>query len=274
MTPEKSTATVARMDAPLLAVENLSIVRAETTLLDRVNWRVEPGEHWVVLGANGSGKTSLLRALTGYLTASDGDIHLLGEHYGECDWRDLRERVGLVSSALQASIPPGEPALDTVVSGKYAQLDLWREPSPADRRAARRWLRTVDLNVPEDRPWLHLSQGERQRVLIARALMARPRLLILDEPCAGLDPVSREHFLDVFNALATHRGGPALVLVTHHVEEIMPVFTHALLLRGGRVVAAGPRDTTLTTRRLSETFGAPVKLGRRSGRLTLQVQPA
>src|SRR5690606_11193602 len=125
LTPEKSTATVARMDAPLLAVENLSIVRAETTLLDRVNWRVEPGEHWVVLGANGSGKTSLLRALTGYLTASDGDIHLLGEHYGECDWRDLRERVGLVSSALQASIPPGEPALDTVVSGKYAQLDLW-----------------------------------------------------------------------------------------------------------------------------------------------------
>ncbi|MFH1498409.1 MAG: ABC transporter ATP-binding protein [Verrucomicrobiota bacterium] len=262
------------MNAPLLAVDNLSIVRAETTLLDQVSWRVRPGEHWVVLGANGSGKTSLLRALTGYLTASSGDIQLLGKRYGECDWRDLRERVGLVSSALQASIPPGEPLLDTVISGKYAQLDLWVDPSEADRRAARKWLRTVKLKIPEDRPWLFLSQGERQRVLIARALMARPDLLILDEPCAGLDPVSREHFLRVFDELASHRGGPALVLVTHHVEEIMPVFTHALLLRGGKVVAAGPREDVLTTALLGETFGAPVKLGRHHGRLTLRVAHA
>ncbi len=262
------------MHAPLLAVENLSIVRAETTLLNGVSWRVERGQHWVVLGANGSGKTSLLRALTGYLTASSGDIYLLGNRYGECDWRDLRERVGLVSSALQASIPPNEALLNTVISGKYAQLDLWVKPSESDRRAARKWLRAVKLKIPESRPWLFLSQGERQRVLIARALMAKPDLLILDEPCAGLDPVSREHFLGVFNELASHKTGPALVLVTHHVEEIMPIFSHALLLRGGRVVAAGPRNEVLTTKLLSEIFGAPVKLGQRAGRLTLQVNPA
>ncbi len=274
MTDSRGTATVGAMNAPLLAVEDLSIVRAETTLLDHVSWRVQPGEHWVVLGANGSGKTSLLRALTGYLTASSGDIHLLGNRYGECDWRDLRERVGLVSSALQASIPPGEPLLDTVISGKYAQLDLWVAPTDSDRRAARKWLKVVGLRIPEDRPWLFLSQGERQRVLIARALMAKPDLLILDEPCAGLDPVSREHFLEVFAELASHHGGPALVLVTHHVEEIMPVFTHALLLRGGRVVAAGPRDRTLTSALLGETFGAPVRLSRREGRLQLRVPRA
>lgn len=259
------------MNAPLLAVENLSIVRAETTLLDRVDWRVEAGEHWVILGANGSGKTSLLKALTGYLTASSGEINLLGHRYGECDWRDLREQVGIVSSALQASIPPGEPLLSTVVSGKYAQLDLWVEPTADDVRAARKWIKVVGLRIPEDRPWLFLSQGERQRVLIARALMAKPRLLILDEPCAGLDPVSREHFLQVFADLAAHRGGPGLVLVTHHVEEIMPDFTHALLLRQGRVIGAGPRDQVLTSARLGGTFGAPVKLRRKHGRLSLDV---
>lgn len=262
------------MGAPLLAIKDLSILRDKATLLHQVNWRVEAGEHWVILGANGSGKTSLLRALTGYLTPSTGDIQLLGEHYGAYDWRDLREQVGLVSSALQASIPADEPIINTVISGKYAQLHLWEKSSETDRRAARKLLRKVHLTIPQSRPWLYLSQGERQRVLIARALMARPKLLILDEPCAGLDPVSREHFLEVFNELAATKNGPGLVLVTHHVEEIMPAFTHALLLRAGQVVASGPRSRVLTTARLSETFGAPVKLSRRQQRLTLQVTPA
>src|SRR5262249_14825269 len=156
---------------------------------------------------------------------------------GESDWRELRLHVGVVMSAFAAAIPPAEPALDTVVSGKYAQLDLWHAGTPADRRAARRLLGSVGLGYLAAREWAYLSPGERQRVLIARALMARPRLLILDEPCAGLDPVAREKFLRFVHALARRRASPALVLVTHHVEEIMPAFTHALLIRAGRVLA-------------------------------------
>jgi iron complex transport system ATP-binding protein len=261
----------------ILEVNNLHIARGDTTILYDVNWRVGAGEHWAILGANGSGKTSLLKALTGYLSPTAGGLSLLGRRYGTCDWRDLRLKIGVVMSAFGASIPPAEAALDTVVSGKFAQLDLWHRVSAADRAAGRRLLRASRLARLAQREWLYLSQGERQRVLIARALMAKPRLLILDEPCAGLDPVARENFLRFIEQLA-HRAGksagraarsPALVLVTHHVEEITPAFTHALLLRGGRVLAAGPREDVLTSRNLSLTFGAPLRLLRAGQRFRL-----
>jgi iron complex transport system ATP-binding protein len=242
----------------ILEVSGLSVSRGAVDILRDVTWRVTSGEHWAVLGANGSGKTSLLKSLTGYLSPTSGALSLLGHRYGETDWRELRLHVGIVTSALQASIPPAEPALETVVSGRYAQLDLWARPTRSDRTDARRWLRLVGSAHLAAREWLYLSQGERQRVLIARALMARPRLLILDEPCAGLDPVSREEFLRFVDSLARRRGGPALVLVTHHVEEIMPAFTHALVLRRGAVFAAGPKAATVTTRSLSGAFGARV----------------
>ena len=257
------------VSASLLHIQNLSIVRGTTTLLDRVTWRVARGEHWVILGPNGCGKTSLLKALTAYLTPSSGEIELLGEHYGESDWRELRLHIGLVTSALQASVPPDEPALETVVSGKYAQLDLWMKLTPADRRAALKLLRFVGAGALSERLWGQLSQGERQRILIARALMAKPKLLILDEPCSGLDPVAREQFLQFIEALARQPRGPALVLVTHHVEEITPGFTHALLLKTGRVHASGPHATTLTSANLSAIFSVPLRLSRSGGRLRL-----
>jgi iron complex transport system ATP-binding protein len=159
-----------------------------------------------------------------------------------------------------------------VVSGKFAQLDLWAKPSREDWALARRWLKHVKLSHLEERAWIYLSQGERQRVLIARALMTKPRLLILDEPCAGLDPVAREQFLQFLEELARHPRSPALVLVTHHVEEIVPAFTHALLLRAGEVVQAGPRETVLTNANLSHTFGEQVKLSRVGSRLNLRVR--
>ncbi|MSU48550.1 MAG: ATP-binding cassette domain-containing protein [Opitutus sp.] len=256
----------------ILAVTGLRIARGRTTILHDVNWHVGPGENWVILGANGSGKTSLLKALTGYLSPTAGDISLLGRRYGECDWRELRLKIGVVTSAFTASIPPAEPAVDTVMSGKYAQLDLWHRTTRADRAGALRLLRAAGLASLAGRPWVYLSQGERQRVLIARALMARPRLLILDEPCAGLDPVARENFLQFIEKLARGpgRSKPALVLVTHHVEEIMPAFTHALLLRAGRVHAAGPRAPVLNSKNLSAIFGAPLQLARRGSRLGLR----
>ncbi|HEY0947175.1 MAG TPA: ATP-binding cassette domain-containing protein [Opitutaceae bacterium] len=264
----------------ILTVKDLRVQRGEVFLLRDVAWQVERGEHWVILGPNGCGKTSLLKALTGYLSPTAGELSVLGQCYGASDWRDLRLHIGLVTSALQASIPPAEPALETVISGRYAQLDLWADTTAADARTARRWLREVDAEPLAERPWLYLSQGERQRVLIARALMARPRLLVLDEPCSGLDPVARAHFLRFIETLARRNGrrasakgggsgAPGLVLVTHHVEEIVPAFTHVLLLRAGRVVAAGPRDTVLTSANLSQTFAAKVTLRRRGGELRL-----
>lgn len=269
-------AKASKRTAVVLSVAGLRVERGETVILDGVDWRVGRGEHWVVLGANGCGKTSLLKVLAGYLTASAGTVRVLGREFGACDWRELRRRMGLVSGALQAAVPEGEPALWTVASGWTAQLDLWRAPSAAEARQARGWLECAGAAGLERRAWGVLSQGERQRVLIARALMARPALLILDEPCAGLDPVARESFLASLEALARRPGGPALVLVTHHVEEITPAFTHALLLRAGRVVAAGPRADTLTAGRLGETFGARVRLGRsgrgKDARLSLKIE--
>jgi len=254
----------------VLEVTGLRVERGNTTILRGLDWRIAPGEHWVILGANGCGKTTLLKALTGFLSPTAGDFAVLGRRYGEDDWRELRMHLGIVTSAFAASVPPSEVALDTVISGKYAQLDLWHAGTRADRTAARHLLRLAGLTRLVDREWAYLSQGERQRVLIARALMARPRLLILDEPCAGLDPVARENFLRFLEKLARQRGAPSLVLVTHHVEEITPAFSHALILKSGRVVAAGPRAETLTSKNLSTAFGAPLRLVRRGGKLALR----
>jgi iron complex transport system ATP-binding protein len=258
---------------PLLAISGLRVTRGTTPILRGVDWRVLPGEHWVILGANGSGKTSLLKTLTGYLTPTDGEIALLGRQYGASDWRELQLKIGMVTSSFATAIPPAEPALETVISGKFAQLDLWARVAGRDRTAAARLLRFVGLGRLAEREWAGLSQGERQRVLIARALMARPRLLILDEPCAGLDPVAREKFLRFLNRLAGRRHAPALVLVTHHVEEIMPRFSHVLLLRGGRVLAAGRRRAVLASPGLSAAFGARLKLTRARGRCQLAFLP-
>jgi iron complex transport system ATP-binding protein len=257
---------------PILAVTQLGIRRGDTQILDDLSWAVQPGEHWVILGSNGSGKTSLLSALTGYLTPTRGEVAVLGQRYGASDWRELRLQIGLVSSSIRQMMPEAEPALLTVLSGKYAMIDYWGRVKKADQEEAARILEEVEAAYVAERPWGVLSQGERQRVLIGRALMARPRLLILDEPCAGLDPLAREHFLAFLQRLGSRGDAPALLLVTHHIEEIMPAFTHALLLREGRLLAAGPKAATLTAANLSALFGAKCRLQRRHDRYTLQVE--
>lgn len=254
---------------PVLELSGLTVRRDGAAILRDLAWKIQPGEHWVLLGPNGCGKTSLLKILLGYMSPTSGDFSVLGHPYGDADWRELRRLVGIVTSALHAQIPAEEFAIETVISGRYAQLDLWVRPTRADRKAALQALREVGLAGLAERPWHYLSQGERQRVLIARALVARPRLLILDEACGGLDPVARSRFLTVVEKLARRRRGPALILVTHHVEEITPGLTHVLLLKAGRVVAAGPREKVLTSRALSATFGAPLVLRRLSGGLRL-----
>ena len=258
--------------SPILKIHDIRIERGDTVILDKINWCVEHGQHWVILGSNGSGKTTLLAALTGYEMPTGGEIELLGEVYGESHWPELREKIGFVSSALNKMMAPDEPAIETVISGKYAMIDLWKKPTPADRRNARVILRRIECADLGGRAWQHLSQGERQRVLIGRALMSKPKLLILDEPCAGLDPLVRENFLQFLNRIPLQPSAPALVLVTHHIEEIMPVFTHVLLLREGKVSAAGEVKETLNSKILSRSFGAALQVLRRNARYSLQVQ--
>jgi len=260
-----------RVVAPVLQVSRLHIERSGTNILAEVDWRVEPGQHWVMLGANGSGKTSLLSALTGYLMPTTGEISLLGQSYGDYDWRELRKQVGIVSSSVRQMMAEDEPALETVASGKYAMIDFWGELTRAEKAEAAKLLRQVEAEYLADRPWRVLSQGERQRVLIGRALMAHPRLLILDEPCAGLDPASREHFLQFIQRLGQKKNAPTLVLVTHHVEEIMPVFSHVLVLRQGRVLANGPKAKVLNSSILTQTFAASLRLFRTGGRYHLKM---
>jgi iron complex transport system ATP-binding protein len=257
---------------PILTVSDLHVRRGDTTILQDVSWEVLRGQHWAILGANGSGKTSLLSALTGYLTPSSGTIAVLGRSYGHADWRELRKQIGLVSSSLRQMMADSEPALETVMSGKQAMIGFWGRPNPRDRSRAKNLLQQVDAEPLEQRRWQVLSQGERQRVLIARALMPKPRLLILDEPCAGLDPAAREHFLQFVDRLGRKAHSPALVLVTHHIEEIMPIFSHVLLLKSGHVLAAGPKSALLKSKLLSQAFATPVQVTNSSRRYTMKIR--
>jgi len=270
----KQTGTNRSRPAPqVLRMEDLGVERGGIKILQRISWQVTRGQHWVILGANGSGKTSLLSALTGYLMPTTGEIQLLGQRYGQSDWRELRKRVGLVSSSVRQMMSDDEPALETVVSGKSAMIDLWGRVTRLDRAAALSLLRQVECVYLAERPWRVLSQGERQRVLIGRALMAKPHLLILDEPCAGLDPAAREHFLQFLQRLGSQKQSPTIVLVTHHVEEIMPVFSHVLILKHGRVLAAGAKPEVLGSRLLSSAFMTRVKVARNQGRYVMRVSP-
>jgi iron complex transport system ATP-binding protein len=255
---------------PVFEVSNLRIER-EAVILREVSWRVDAGQHWAVLGANGSGKTSLLSAVTGYLIPTRGEIRIGDDTFGTTDWREVRQVVGLVSASLGHNIEPEMTAADVVLSGRDAQINYWGRIGPKEAAEARRILTRVRALHLRGRPWRVLSQGERQRVLIGRALMARLRILFLDEPCAGLDPVAREDFLRFLGELARQPNAPTLVLVTHHVEEIVPLFTHVLLLSGGATLAAGPRAATLTSRLLSTAFDAPMTLRRRAGRYQLAI---
>jgi iron complex transport system ATP-binding protein len=254
----------------IITIHDLCVVRAGTEILKGIQWDVAAKENWVILGANGSGKTTLLSCVTGYVTPSAGTIEVLGKQYGRADWRELRKEVGLVSSGIRHWIEDRQTALDVVASGRNAELNLWH---PADERLlrdARKSLRQVECAKLGDRPWALLSQGERQRVLIGRALIARYRILILDEPCAGLDPVARERFLQFLSRLALTDKTPNLVFVTHHVEEILPCFDKALVLREGEILSQGAIGRVITSRTMSQAFDAEIAV--RRGRRRFQLQ--
>ena len=254
----------------VLQVEDLWFRRGRD-ILKGISWKVARGQHWCVLGANGCGKTTLINVITGYDSATAGGIAVDGECYGDSDWREVRKRVGMVGSTLTTLLESGEPVLDVVASGRDAKLNLWERPSPTLVKEAGRLLKRFGCGYLKEALWGPLSQGEKQKVLICRALMAKFRVMILDEPCAGLDPLAREVFLTWLESLAAKPSAPSLVMVTHHVEEILPCMTHVLVLKEGRVLAAGPKLEALTSAHLSEAYGAQVKVEEEDGRYRLRI---
>ncbi len=251
----------------VLDFADVTIRRGEAVLLDGVSWRVEEGDRWVILGPNGAGKTTLLQVASAQIHPSAGVAGILDEVLGTVDVFELRPRIGLTSAALAERIPRGERVHDVVVSASYGVVGRWREAyDDLDHQRAVQLLTEVGAAHLTDRTFGTLSEGERKRVQIARALMADPELLLLDEPAAGLDLGGREDLVSTLSVLAADPGSPATVLVSHHVEEIPPGFTHALLLRGGRVVAAGPLEEVVTEANLATTFGMPLVLAHEDGR--------
>jgi iron complex transport system ATP-binding protein len=254
------------MDA-VLELADVTVRRGESTLLDGVDWTVREGERWVVLGPNGAGKTTLLQVAAAQIHPTTGVAGILGEVLGTVDVFELRPRIGLTSAALAEQVPRAERVHDVVVSASYGVLGRWRERyDELDHERAGSLLREVGVEHLRDRTFGTLSEGERKRVLIARALMTDPELLLLDEPAAGLDLGGREDLVLTLSRLAEDEAAPATVLVSHHVEEIPPGFTHALLLRRGAVVAAGPAEEVLTEEIVSSTFGMPLRLTHEDGR--------
>ncbi len=253
--------------APALRLSGVGVTRDGRDLLDGVDLAVAPGDRWVVLGANGSGKTTLLRVASLGLGPSRGTVEVLGTRLGEADVRPLRARIGLASAAVADAVRPTLTAAELVVSARSGALEPWWHRSRADdREVALAWLDRLDAASLADRTFGTLSSGERQRVLVARSLVARPGLLLLDEPTAGLDLGARERLVAGLGRLAADPGTPPMVFVTHHVEEIPPGATSLLLLRDGRVLAAGDLATTLTAEALSAAFGLPLRLRHRRGR--------
>jgi len=247
----------------------VDVVRGETHLLRGVDWRVEADHRWVVLGPNGAGKTTLMQLAAALMHPTRGEVRLLGETLGAVDVFELRPRIGLTSASLAQRISPSETTGDIVVSAGYAVVGRWRERYDVhDLTRAGILMEQWGVAPFANRPFGTLSEGERKRAQIARALMPDPELLILDEPGAGLDLGGREDLVARLSDLARYLYAPAQVLVTHHVEEIPPGYTHALLLRGGEVVAAGAADDVLTAAHLSDTFGLPLSLTRTDGRFT------
>ncbi len=253
----------------VVELTQVSIRRGNALLLDHIDWRVEADQRWVVLGPNGAGKTTLVQICAAQMHPSSGRAVVLGEELGHTDVFELRPRIGLTSAAIADRIPKGERVADVVVSASYAVIGRWREEyDDMDHERAQDLLIEVGAYHLAERQFGTLSEGERKRVQIARALMTDPELLILDEPGAGLDLAGREDLVSILSALAYDPASPATIMVSHHVEEIPPGFTHALLMRRGKVVAAGAIDDVVTARNLSAAFGMPLRVDRAEGRFT------
>ncbi|GAA0432267.1 ABC transporter ATP-binding protein [Lentibacillus halophilus] len=254
--------------------ENVSWKRPDETILHTINWRVSKGEHWAILGLNGSGKTTLLNMVNGYIWPTTGTVRVLGQTFGKTDIRELRKAIGWVSSSLQERIKgTGTDRVEqVVVSGKFASFGLYDEPTHDDYERAYQVMEQIGCANLYGRSYQTCSQGEKQKVLIARGLMAAPALLILDEPTNGLDFIAREELLASIEQLAKQSDAPTIIFVTHHIEEIMPIFSHTLLLREGTVFEQGNTENILSKPTLSQFYQLPVEAIEQNGRKWISLQ--
>ncbi len=257
----------------VLEFAGVSVVRGQNTLIEGIDWEIEEGQRWVILGPNGAGKTTLLQLAAARMHPTRGVAGVLGEVLGAVDVFELRPRIGLASASIAERLPADERVIDVVVTASYGIVGRWRESYDAlDLQRAGELLDALGAGHLAQRTFGTLSEGERKRVQIARALMTDPELMLLDEPAAGLDLGGREDLIARLATLAEDLEAPALVLVTHHVEEIPPGFTDVLLLRDGKVVAAGPIEITLTQANLEATFGLPLVLEQHGRRYTARAR--
>ncbi len=257
------------MSVPRLDLRSVSLAVNGRKILDSVSWIVGPGEHWAILGPNGAGKTTLLKIVCGYVWPNaGGQVFRNGE--ADIDLGGLRRSIGWVTSSLVDEVPKGETVLDTVISGRYAQVGLWafswEPPTARDARRALGYLREMGCEDLARRHFGTLSQGEQQKVLICRARMTEPYLTILDEPCAGMDPGAREVFLSSLLAVGKKGRHPSFIYVTHHVEEILPIFSKTLILKDGRVMKSGRTNDVLSSETVSELYAIAVRLVKKNGR--------
>lgn len=242
----------------MIYLNDLYLRREERIILDGVTIHMNPGEHWVILGKNGSGKTTLLEMMTGYMFPTSGTVEVLGNRYGQCDVREVRKQIGYISQSLIEKLALADTVWEVVATGAFAFLRFYQE-IPADVQArAHGLLQSMDIGHLAYQTLGTLSQGERKKALLARALMADPKLLILDEPCAGLDLFEREKLLKELSRLSEEQM--TAVYVTHHIEEIIPLFTHVALIHEGKVAAAGPKHEVLTDELLSQAYDVPIQV--------------
>ena len=251
----------------VLHFTDVSVVRGGTTILDSVNWGVDDDQRWVILGPNGAGKTTLLQIAAAFMHPSTGHAQVLDETLGGTDVFELRPRIGFASTALARKVPGNEKVIDVVMTAAYSVTGRWNEEyETIDERRAQRVLQEWNLDHLADRKFGTLSDGEQKRVQIARSVMTDPEILLLDEPAASLDLGARESLLQLLGGFAREANSPAIIMVTHHVEEIPLGFTHVLLLAEGKIVASGPIADALTAETLSQTFGLTIELTETDGR--------
>ncbi len=259
-------------DEEVVGLSGIELLREERLVLKDIELSIRRGQHWVLLGPNGSGKSSLLSVLQGLLWPIEGEIRVLGRLFGESDLSELRRLIGFVGNEIEPEFPDWQTVEEIAWSGGVGTVGLrFDKPTPADRQRARRLLGAAGIGHLAKRRFAFLSQGQRRMATIVRALMVKPGLLILDEPASGLDPVARENFLAKLTALMKNPAGPVILYVTHHVEEILPSFTHVLMLKQGRAVAQGAVAQALTAKNLGKVFGQAVVLKRSQGRYTLRL---
>ncbi|NHN30723.1 ABC transporter ATP-binding protein [Paenibacillus agricola] len=253
----------------VISLSNIHFIREERAILSEIELHVQQGEHWVILGKNGSGKTTILELINGYQFPSKGEVQVLDHIYGQCDVREVRKQIGYISQSLYEKLNPADPVWEVIATGEYAFLRFYQEISPEVRTKALGMLDEIRLSHLANQPLGTLSQGERKKVMLARALMTSPSILILDEPCSGLDLYERERLLETVNQLG--KQNITVLYVTHHIEEIMPMFTHVALIDEGRLVASGRKEDVLNEDNLLKAFQVPVSLEWFQGRPWIKV---